>query len=62
MVIPQTRVNAIVATALGVVSGYYIWNEPLKQYAEKNFTNKDLNKVGFLYYKKIYTIILKINN
>lgn len=44
MVIHQTRVNAIVVTALGVVSGYYIWNEPLKQYTEKNFTNKDLNK------------------
>ena len=44
MVIPQTRVNVCVATALGVLSGYYIWNEPLKQYAEKNFTNKDLNK------------------
>lgn len=62
MVIPQTRVNVFVATALGVLSGYYIWNEPLKQYTEKNFANKDLNKVGFLHYKKIYTIILRINN
>lgn len=62
MVISQTRVNTFVATALGVLSGYYIWNEPLKQYAEKNFTNKDINKVGFLHYKNIYTIILRINN
>lgn len=62
MVISQTRINAFVATALGVFSGYYIWNEPLKQYAEKNFNNKDLNKVGFLHYKKMYTIILRINN
>lgn len=52
MVISQTRINAIVATVLGVFSGYYIWNEPLKQYAEKNYNNKDLNKVGFLHYKK----------
>lgn len=44
MVISQTRVNVFVATALGVLSGYYIWNEPLKQYSEKNFTNKNLNK------------------
>lgn len=62
MVISQTRINALVATVLGAFSGYYIWNEPLKQYAEKNCNNEDLNKVGFLHYKKIYSIILRINN
>ena len=35
-----------VAVILGALSGYYIWNEPLKQYAEKNFAKENLNKVS----------------
>ena len=34
------------AVILGALTGYYIWNEPLKQYAEKNFANENLNKVS----------------
>ncbi|KAK1136109.1 hypothetical protein K0M31_000677 [Melipona bicolor] len=33
-----------VVVILGALTGYYIWNEPLKHYAEKNFANENLNK------------------
>lgn len=56
------RREGYIVAIFGAITGYYIWNQPLKQFAEKNFSNTDLNKVSFLYYEKTNEIILKINN
>ena len=46
------RREGYIVAIFGAITGYYIWNQPLKQFAEKNFSNTDLNKVSFLYYEK----------
>lgn len=38
------RKYGYIAGILGALSGFYIWNEPLKRHAEETFSNKHLNK------------------